>query len=201
MIYLVIGIISGIISGIICSILIWIFNSLFNISAKKDVCAYTKRLKVYLDSINNDITWGAEDSRLDYYTDLLNKVHFAYLYIDNSKQAIRKLNFRFHSCKAIITQYDKIETGLNKIMEEVELASPAGEKIKRLCALAKEFQTTNSNILSIRANFILNLINCRTFPDALERSCIDDCDEMRETIRKCLSEKNSREESEEWLNS
>lgn len=142
---------------------------------------------MYLESINNDLTWGMEDQRESYYTDLLNKIHFSYLYMDNARRSIRLANLLWHNRKRILKQYSEIEAGLNKIMCGVEASAPEKERVARMESLAKEIQTTDSNMLIVRANFILNLVDNRTFSEALEETCIDDSKEMRKKIEESLS--------------
>lgn len=177
----------GIVSGVICAFFIWVFNSFWNVNCRRDIHFYTERLILYLESINNDLTWGMEDQRESYYTDLLNKIHFSYLYMDNARRSIRLANLLWHNRKRILKQYSEIEAGLNKIMCEVEAAAPEKERVARMESLAKEIQTTDSNMLIVRANFILNLVDNRTFAEALEETCIDDSKEMRKKIEESLS--------------
>lgn len=181
-----IGIISGLISGLACAVLVWFLNGHYNVSAEKEVTAHIERLLIYLNSIGNDITWGCEDQLPEYYAHLLHKVHFAFLYLDDAERSTKSWNFMCRHRKYIIKQYNEIEAGLKQIMLEVEAASPEREIESRLCALGKDFLTTNSNMLAIRAEFILNLLQCNSFDEALDKSCCDDEEEESAKIEKAL---------------
>lgn len=183
-----IGIVSGIIAGLICAVMVWFFTSHYNISATEETIAHMKRLVVYLNSIGNDLAWGRDDQLPDYYEHLLHKVHFAFLNLDNARKSTRKWNFGCHKRAYILKQYSEIENGLERIMLEAEAAVSEREIVSRLHALSKVFLTTNSNMLTIRAEFVLNLLQCNSLDDALDKSCCDDDEQKSAEIEKALRE-------------
>lgn len=181
------GIISGLISGFLCSIIVALLGWCYNPYAKSEVCSAMNRLIIYLESMNNDITWGREDEQSDYYDNLIVKVYFSHIYLDNARKATKRLNFITKNRKYILKQYQEIEHGLNTFLTEFGSMSADTDKICRLDNLAKRYQTLTGNVLICRANFVMNLIQFRSLEEALDRSCADDTDESVRKIRAQLS--------------
>lgn len=184
---MIIGIISGLISGILCSIIVALLGWCYNPYAKSEVCKAMNRLITYFESMNNDITWGSEDERSDYYDNLIIKVYFAHIYLDNARKVTKVLNFITKHRKYILKQYQEIEFGLNTFLTEFGSISADTDKICRLDNFAKRFQTLTGNLLICRINFVMNLIQFRSLEEALDRSCIDDTEDSRRKIRAQLS--------------
>lgn len=190
-----IGVISGVISGLVCTFFVALITNNFNAQAKYEVMINIERLRILIDSINNDLTWGNEDEKPDYYDNLIVKVLFAYSYLDNARFATKRFNFLFHNRKNILMQYVEIEKSFNKILCEAQGVDGDLEKIYRLKALSAALQTITNNILSLRVLFIIKLINTHSLDDALDESCIDDTEESIIKIRKMLSRCNEKEKS------
>lgn len=183
-----IDIVSGLVSGIICAVLVWAFSVLINIKAKNEVLFWAKRLQSILYSINNDITWGIEDKREDYYDNLIVKVPYVYQYLYEIARAISVLNFCIFGRRAYIKkQLEVLENDMDYILSEVNL-SGKNEKQGRLISIGKLYQTTNSNILVIRAEFIEKLTYIRTVDASIAEVATDDDENVALLIESMLKD-------------
>lgn len=162
----------GIISGLICAILVYIFTSLFNISAKKEVRQCVKRLAIYIDAIDKNITWGTDDKKSEYYDYALECVHFCYLYLDNALQSIKPLNFMFRGRKYILHQLYEIQAGLDYILGCVEGTLPEQERLSRLNDFDVYFRDGSDNILVHRAEFVGYLLSGLSTQKAAEKASV-----------------------------
>ena len=81
----------SIVTGIICSALLFFFSSLFKIGAKNKTVANLELLHTYITSISNDLVWGTEDFKEDYYDNIIVKINFALLYVNEIKDIVFEL--------------------------------------------------------------------------------------------------------------
>lgn len=161
----------SIVTGIICSALLFFLSSLFKIGAKNKTVANLELLHTYITSISNDLIWGTEDLKEDYYDNIVVKINFVLLYINEIKDTIKPLNFIFHRRKYILFQIDEIERFINKCFTNVICAQPNKEKVARMHALKNEFSAEVDFILLHRIDFALILLKNRIKVDAAIKKC------------------------------
>ena len=166
----------------------WLFTQLYNINARKTIRIQSKRMQYYLASINNDIVWGAEDQRDDYYAIMMSKIPFVLQSADSARNAISLLNF-IGKRKAILTQLDEIQSGMEDMLLAVSGNDTELEKLQRLQLIASKYQTEASNILLIRAEYLEKLSYSFTIKSALSSMKYDD--NNIEKIESLLCKRNS----------
>lgn len=164
---------SGIVSGLITGSLLWLFTQLFNINARKTLRIQSKRMKYYLASINNDLTWGTEDENDEYYSFLINKIPFILQAVDSAKESISLFNFMCMR-RLVMTQLNEIQSGMENMLLTVAGNETESEKLYRLKSLAVQYQTGASNILLLRAEFLEKITESNSIESALSKMSYDD---------------------------
>lgn len=160
--------INGVIGGIVCAILCYIFTSICNIRAKKELKNAVEKLNIYLISICNDTIWGTEDLKPEYYDSIISKVDFAFYYLDKARSSIKLMNFLFCHRKYILLQLDEIEKALKHHLTLALSDSPEQEKLARLTELKEKYLVYNQSILVYRAGYILELLKRKSLRKAVD---------------------------------
>ena len=175
------NIIIGIVSGIVTAIIIWGVSAAWNYKACRTVKIQSKRMQCYLSSISNDITWGVEDCRDDYYDNLLLIIPFVLQSIDIARDSLSLVNFRvFRRRLYIEKQLTEITNGMETMLNEAVGAAPEQEKKARLQSIKNKYQTSCNNILYYRAVFLEKLTKLTTVQAALENIEYDEsADEIK----------------------
>lgn len=167
----------SIITGLICSALIFVLSVFYSVNAKNKTIANLKLLDVYLKSISNDLVWGTEDLKEDYYDNIIVKINFILLYINEINDVVKPLNFVFHKRKYILFQIDEIERFINKCFTNVICTKTDDEKISRMNELKNEFSAEVDFILLHRIDFALILLRNITNVDDAIKKCSTGCGE------------------------
>ena len=163
----------SVVTGIICSALLFFLSNLYTIGARKKTIAYLELLETYIRSISNDLIWGTEDFKESYYDNIIVKINFVLLYINEIKNAIKPFNFIWHKRKYVLFQIDEIDRFVKKCFTNVVCATPDKEKVFRMQEMKNEFSAEVDFILLHRIEFALELLkNLRNIDDAIEKCSV-----------------------------
>ena len=178
---------AGIISGIISAILVWFFNTCIKINSRKNLKQNISTLKIYIDAIHNDLVWGSEDKKEEYYGYLISKIGIAIMHLEKTQLEIKKLDFIFNHRGIILHQISEIKKALDIIMNYAVGADSDNEIVERMKFISNKYFIGNDDILLRRADYILGLLKNLKKDDALDEACVADTEEEMLKIRKILS--------------
>lgn len=176
-------------AGLASALIIWISSLMWNKDAQNIVKIRAKRIQSYLQSISNDITWGVDDNKACYYDSLISKIPYIYNCIDESNQAISRLNFVLWGRKKYIKkQLEILEREMDDIMWEVEGAYKDDEIMRRLIYFKEKYQPTGKNKLLIRAEFLEKLVSTTNIDTLIVEVATDFDEEITDQNIKMLKD-------------
>ena len=179
----------GIVSGVVTSAILYFLNGFYEIKAISKIEPELKLIETYLVSISNDLIWGVEDSKEDYYDNLILKANFVLLYIDNVKKSIKPLNFILHHRKYILYQINEIERYASTVLTEVVGDTPKEEKLSRMKTIFEENCADIDMIVTHRINFLFRLFKFTRLSSAIENCSVGNSENDYEIIKKELAKK------------